>query len=167
MKMKLLAALVACMGLLVVHMGRAQPIPAHMLGNPVAFQTDILAVETAASLRQSMKEFGNFPTNLNDLKFYQTKHEHIGEARPIGPDGACDHPFLVPSSNRSLCVLPGRIDIGRHFIRTGVLRTPVAPVHQDQGAGAWVCRWAARSARELWRDGEQSAILWPVHVQPG
>jgi hypothetical protein len=34
----------------------------------------------------------------------------------------CEHPYLTPSKNRTLCVLPGRIDIGRHLILTGGAR---------------------------------------------
>lgn len=112
-------AVAACAALL-RHRGSAHPpVLAHMLGNTVAFQPDILSADAAASLRRLMKDFGTFPTNVNDLRFYNTSREHIGEARPIGPDGKCDHPFLVPSQDRSLCVLAGRIDIGRHFIMTG------------------------------------------------
>src|SRR4051794_17940187 len=52
-------------------------------------------------------------------QFYKTLHEHIGEAIPIGSDGLCSHPYLVPSMDRKQCVLPGRIDIGRHYLKTG------------------------------------------------
>jgi len=45
-------------------------------------------------------------------------HEHIGEAEPM-IDGQCTHPFLVPDYNRTQCVIPGRLDVGRHFILTG------------------------------------------------
>ena len=51
---------------------------------------------------------------MADLKFYSTANEHIGEAVDAEPDGSCTHPFLVPNSARTQCVLPGRIDIGKH-----------------------------------------------------
>jgi hypothetical protein len=44
-----------------------------------------------------VKEMKDFPTNTNDLKFYKTMHEHIGEARPIAANG-CEHPYLVLSN---------------------------------------------------------------------
>ena len=45
--------------------------------------------------------------------------EHIGEAQPINADGTCSHPYLVPNKNHTLCILPSRIDVGRHFLMTG------------------------------------------------
>jgi hypothetical protein len=48
-----------------------------------------------------------------------THAQHIGEAQPIRADGICEHPFLVPNSARTECILPGRIDIGRHYILSG------------------------------------------------
>jgi hypothetical protein len=52
-------------------------------------------------------------------QFYKTRHEHIGEAQPLTAEGTCAHPFLVPSVNRTACVLPGRMDVGRHLIMHG------------------------------------------------
>ena len=45
--------------------------------------------------------------------------EHIGEAVPLNPEGGCDHPLMVPDFRREQCVIPGRVDVGRHFILTG------------------------------------------------
>eukprot|EP01127_Copromyxa_protea_P006386 TRINITY_DN1621_c0_g1_i2.p1 TRINITY_DN1621_c0_g1~~TRINITY_DN1621_c0_g1_i2.p1 ORF type:complete len:376 (+),score=59.96 TRINITY_DN1621_c0_g1_i2:536-1663(+) len=66
-----------------------------------------------------VKTMKDFPTNNADLKFYKTMHEHIGEAQPIGANNTCEHPFLVPSPDKTLCILPGRIDVARHYMRTG------------------------------------------------
>lgn len=66
-----------------------------------------------------MKEF---PSNVDaDLKTggFVARHEHIGEAEPIGEGGVCNHPFLVPNLDKTLCILPQRVDIGRHFVLTG------------------------------------------------
>ena len=46
-------------------------------------------------------------------------NEDIGEGTPVHPDGSCNHPFLVPNMKRTQCVLPGRIDVGKHFILSG------------------------------------------------
>ena len=43
----------------------------------------------------------------------------MGEAVAAEADGSCAHPFLAPSAAGDLCVLPGRVDIGRHFVGTG------------------------------------------------
>lgn len=94
-------------------------IPEHLLGHRALYFDNFIRKEVAATLVEIMKQKKTFPTNVNDLQFYKTIHEHIGEARPVGADGTCDHPFLVPSSDRSLCILPGRIDVGRHFIKYG------------------------------------------------
>ena len=141
---------VVALAYLKLYHGRPE-IPQHMLNNTVVFEHDILSPEAAASLRELMRSFREFPTNVNDLKFCApphpyapscgalppslslppplslpladtTKHEHIGEARPIQVDGTCGHPFLVPSKSGVECVIPGRIDIGRHFIMSGGLQ---------------------------------------------
>jgi hypothetical protein len=66
---------------------------------------------------------GGFPCNTDDVKFYHAAREDIGEAVPLtDAKEGCKHPFLVPNNNRTLCVLPGRIDIGRHFVLTGGLQ---------------------------------------------
>ena len=46
------------------------------------------------------------------------------QAAQSHPDGTlfCDHPYLTPSKNGTMCVLPGRIDVGRHLILTGGAR---------------------------------------------
>ena len=38
---------------------------------------------------------------------------------PLPADRKCEHPYMVPSVNGTHCVLPGRIDIGRHYILGG------------------------------------------------
>ena len=98
---------------------RPHTIPEHMLNNRVVYQTDLLTEDVAAQLRNLTKHMKTFPTNLNDLKFYKTTHEHIGEAAPLEADGSCANPFLKTSIEKTSCVLPGRIDVGRHWIMTG------------------------------------------------
>lgn len=62
-----------------------------------------------------------------DVKFYKALREDIGEAVPPivtdDPDAplACPHRFLVPNVNRTACVLPGRIDIGRSVAWQGTI----------------------------------------------
>jgi hypothetical protein len=93
-------------------------IPAHMLGHAAVYKPEFITEATRAALMDLVKSFQTIPTNADDLKFYQTLHEHIGEAVPF--DGrSCDHPLLVPNRNRTLCTFAGRADIGAHYIRTG------------------------------------------------
>ena len=113
------AAAVAAAGLWALHRAAARTIPAHLLHNPHLSVPDLFSAETAADLLALAKSMRTFPTNVADLRFYSTANEHIGEAVPAEPDGSCSHPFLVPNSKREQCVLPGRIDIGKHYILSG------------------------------------------------
>eukprot|EP00755_Sulcionema_specki_P024815 Sspe_Gene.15319::Locus_5332_Transcript_1_2_Confidence_0.800_Length_1649::g.15319::m.15319 len=108
----------AAIALLAFLVGRRRPaIPEHLLNHPYVTTPDILTEEEAQALLEATKEM-ELPTNANDLAFYETRHEHIGEAIPMPSDGSCGT-YLVPSKNKSLCVLPGRIDVARHFITSG------------------------------------------------
>lgn len=63
-----------------------------------------------------------YPTNIAaDLKtgVKDVLHRHVGEVRRMSTDGSCSHYLLVRDGNSSDCVLPQRIDVGRHFIMTG------------------------------------------------
>ena len=93
-------------------------IPSHMLGHHAEEIPELLSAEQSAALMALTKHIGEFRTNAADTSSYATRREHIGEAVPR-VNGSCAHPFMVPSADGTLCVLAGRIDIGRHFIRTG------------------------------------------------
>lgn len=94
-------------------------IPSHLLHHPAVYVPDLLPEDVATELRRLAKEMKEFPTNAADLKFYKTRHEHVGEAQPLEADGTCKHQYLVPNVNHTECVLPGRIDVGRHYIKHG------------------------------------------------
>ena len=97
-------------------------LPSHMLNHTAMWVEDLIPQEHATALNEIMREMAEFPSNVDaDLKTggFVARHEHIGEAEPIGEDGTCSHPFLVPDISRTKCILPQRIDIGRHFILTG------------------------------------------------
>jgi hypothetical protein len=99
----------------------SQPsLATHLLHLPVTVVDELLSVAEAKSLldfaRDDIRRFDNI---AKDNNFYKMQHEHVGEAVPLGADGKCSHPFLVPSANRTLCVLPGRVDVAQHYIRTG------------------------------------------------
>eukprot|EP01006_Ploeotia_vitrea_P008991 TRINITY_DN21244_c0_g1_i1.p1 TRINITY_DN21244_c0_g1~~TRINITY_DN21244_c0_g1_i1.p1 ORF type:complete len:432 (+),score=33.61 TRINITY_DN21244_c0_g1_i1:30-1325(+) len=92
-------------------------LPEHMLHHKAHFVPDMISPDAGKRLIKLLYKMGEFPSNANDLKFYETKYEHIGEAEPF--HGTCDHPFLVPNINKTHCILPGRIDIARHFLMYG------------------------------------------------
>eukprot|EP01060_Flectonema_neradi_P034330 TRINITY_DN5997_c0_g1_i1.p1 TRINITY_DN5997_c0_g1~~TRINITY_DN5997_c0_g1_i1.p1 ORF type:complete len:521 (+),score=72.95 TRINITY_DN5997_c0_g1_i1:51-1613(+) len=93
-------------------------IPSHMTHKPVLQIPDLLSESDAEMLLEDLRERKDVPSNTEDLNFYETTHEHIGEAVPL-VDGKCAHHYLVPNKNRTKCILPGRIDIGRHYTLTG------------------------------------------------
>jgi hypothetical protein len=94
-------------------------IPPHLL-NDATVLPELIDPESFDRLRDLVHEMGTsgYPVNTNDLRSYTTEHEHIGEAVPI-QDGKCADVFMVPSVNRTHCILPGRIDIGQHYVMTG------------------------------------------------
>jgi hypothetical protein len=98
---------------------RGAQMPEHLLHHPIDVIPNMLSESVGDELMDLIKKMKDFPTNTNDLQFYKTKHEHIGEAVPIGSDGKCSHPYLIPSQSKKECVLPGRIDIARHFMLSG------------------------------------------------
>lgn len=115
----------------------------------ILYDEHLLDDQQAKDLRALIRDIADFPNNVADTKHYETFREHIGEAEPMGPDGVCAHPYLVPNKDKTLCVLAGRsgslapnaflgialrrlstpfpaalpragrVDIGRHYILTG------------------------------------------------
>ena len=98
-------------------------IPDHLLGHEVVYKDDLISEETTQKLLKLFFEQEEFPNVLNaDLKTgaVKTVYSHIGEATPLQAGGGCSHPFLaVNPVNDSECVLPGRVDVGRHFVQYG------------------------------------------------
>eukprot|EP01047_Picozoa_sp_COSAG01_P047643 COSAG01_NODE_4571_length_4915_cov_10.742317_6_plen_88_part_00 len=50
-------------------------IPAHLLGHPFVSVPELFDESTADALLRLAKEFGTFPTNVADTKFYSTANE--------------------------------------------------------------------------------------------
>jgi hypothetical protein len=96
-------------------------IPAHMSGHKVLSFPGLISEENGNMLNALMRELGSFDSNVNaDLKSgFSGAREDIGEGRPVSPDGTCSHQYLIPNVNKTLCALPQRIDVGRHFMLTG------------------------------------------------
>jgi hypothetical protein len=96
-------------------------IPEHLANHPVLNLPNFIPPESALRLNSLMREMGEFHSNTNaDLKSgFAGAREDIGEGRPILSDGSCTHPFLIPNMNKTSCILPQRVDVGRHFVMTG------------------------------------------------
>ena len=114
-----LVALVACA--LHLCLSSTTSLPPHLLGHPVRYFPSLLSAHTRAELMNLTRALGELPGVTSAESSYAMTHEHIGEGldHPINADGTCSHPFLAPSSNGRMCILPGRIDVGRHYISTG------------------------------------------------
>ena len=96
-------------------------IPEHLLGLPFGVDANFLDEDTISGLLKLTRR-EPLPSNNRDTQFYTrtVEHEHIGEATPRQPDGDCSqNVLLVPNANNTECVLPGRVDIARHYIMTG------------------------------------------------
>jgi hypothetical protein len=117
----LVAAISASVYFYLHNLPRAE-IPSHLLNHPAEWIPDFIPQEDFVALNQIIREMKDFPSNLDaDTKTggFKVRYEHIGEAEKINEDGTCSHPYLVPNLNRTLCILPQRVDIGRHFITYG------------------------------------------------
>ena len=38
---------------------------------------------------------------------------------PISKDGKCDHMLQIPNAEKTRCIIPQRIDVGKHYLLTG------------------------------------------------
>ena len=95
-------------------------IPEHMIGFPVVYELDFITPEVGKEMNDLIKKFGADPGITSRAKgHYTVDHDHIGEGLPKIPGEVCAHPFLVPDKTETLCILPQRIDIGRHYTLTG------------------------------------------------
>ena len=115
----LLLALLA--GGLVMISKRAD-IPDHLVGHAVENIKDLIPPKVAIKLWERIRTMGKDGQGFDDVSKAVGKvplAEHIGEAVPLNTDGKCDHHLMVPNYKREQCVIPGRVDVGKHFILTG------------------------------------------------
>lgn len=116
------SALVAALVAVVLYRLPRIDIPQHMQNHKMSFIPDLISKQSHTELNALMRELAEYPSNIvADLITggFVAEHEHVGEAQPIGDDGKCSHPFLVPNLNRTHCILAQRVDIGKHFVLTG------------------------------------------------
>ena len=96
-------------------------IPPHLSNHAVRLVPELIQNQTAVELLELIKQFGEFTSNVDQSKAqgFRPKYEDIGAFQDINPDGTCEHKFLFPNPPKDRCVLPQRVDIGKHFIMTG------------------------------------------------
>jgi hypothetical protein len=119
----LVIAIVAALGAIYLQLLPRTYIPPHLLGNTAFKEDNLISPELVKELVTLMKSFKTFPNNVDQSKGqgFKPVHEHIGEAEPIQPDGTCKNSLLFPNSDKTLCIFPQRIDIGKHYILSGGL----------------------------------------------
>ena len=86
-------------------------VPSHLSNHNVHVIPDLIPKDIGNELIELMKEFGNFPSNVDQSRAqgFKPLHEDIGEAQPINSDGSCDHNFLFPNGDKVKCILPQRV----------------------------------------------------------
>uniref|UniRef100_A0A914D412 Uncharacterized protein n=1 Tax=Acrobeloides nanus TaxID=290746 RepID=A0A914D412_9BILA len=94
-------------------------VETHLLGHRVDFYPEFIDEKTHQELLKILKGMKVFPTNAQDLQFYNTTYEHIGESEPLDPELGCTSRYLVPNAARTLCILPNRFDLAKHFMTYG------------------------------------------------
>jgi hypothetical protein len=99
-------------------------IPAHLLHHRVAHERDFITAALGKDLLQEVKSIGSsegYFSNIDaDTKTaYAGAREDIGEGMSINANGSCNHQYLYPNPTRTRCILPQRVDVGRHFISYG------------------------------------------------
>lgn len=97
-------------------------IDSHLSEHLAYIKNDFLTEKNHADLLGLIYEMKEFPSNVdNKGTGFIPKYPHVGEATPTNKDGSCSHPYLIPNYDKTLCILPERIDVGKHFIMTGGL----------------------------------------------
>lgn len=116
------AVVIVVLSILLQRISRSK-IPEHLLHWKVFAKDDLIPRSTVTQLVELMKEMKEFPNNIDQNKVtgMMPVYEDIGEGELIQADGTCKHPLLFPNSAKTKCILPQRVDIGKHFILSGGL----------------------------------------------
>jgi hypothetical protein len=76
------------------------------------YENDFFSKDTLENLDKIIQ------ANKIEIILEDTGVENAGEMVPAGHKD-CDHPYMSLSSNGSFCLIPKRIDIAMHFMKTG------------------------------------------------
>lgn len=96
--------------------GQRINIPHQLLDHTTYYYPSFIPEDTGRKLNELIRQMQNYTTNVVAGSF--SVHEDIGEGEPLVGD-VCTNSFLIPNSDKSKCILPQRIDIGKHFVMTG------------------------------------------------
>ncbi len=92
-------------------------LPIYDQAEPFYHLENLWTEQELTNLRGLVKKIGKFHTAAQD----RTSNNKFLEIRQRkNPDGTCPHLLLVPDNfDPSLCVLPGRVDMFKHYALTG------------------------------------------------
>ncbi|KAI9002110.1 hypothetical protein DFJ74DRAFT_696622 [Hyaloraphidium curvatum] len=100
------------------------PIPAHLMNHTLVDKENFLSPEIVEELLENTRKASPIFSSTKEPAVFATVEDNIGEAVPatIDPEtGAktCPHGLLALDNSGTRCVLPGRVDVGRHYLVTG------------------------------------------------
>jgi hypothetical protein len=81
-----------------------------------SYVTDVFSDSDLAALERMVVDFANFSSQLADIT---SAVEEIGEGVALAPGGECADPLQVPSSDRTRCVFPQRLDAATTYLKFG------------------------------------------------
>eukprot|EP00760_Papus_ankaliazontas_P038368 PhM_4_TR9101/c0_g1_i1/m.80649 len=121
------AAVVAVVSVALVAMpaSKRNTIPAHLLGHTLVDRQDFLSDDTVEQLLANTRRHSPIYSATKEPAVFKSARDNIGEAVPanlsagVTGAGRCPHRLLTLDNTGTRCVLPGRIDVGRHYLMTG------------------------------------------------
>lgn len=98
-------------------------VPEHLANHKLFVEPKLISPTLRLELMEIVKEMKEFYNNVDQTKAqgFTPTHAHIGEAEPLVAGEKCSNTLLYPNANKTLCLFPDRVDIGKHFILTGGL----------------------------------------------
>uniref|UniRef100_A0A914E875 Uncharacterized protein n=1 Tax=Acrobeloides nanus TaxID=290746 RepID=A0A914E875_9BILA len=100
---------------------RTTEIPDHLIGHTSRFYPEFITEETRIELVELVKSMQIFKTLNKDTVPVNRTYKNVGEAMPILEDGTCSEPFFIPTLDGTQCILPGRYEMNRHWMKYGGL----------------------------------------------
>ncbi len=94
------------------------PIPDHMMHKPLVDLQSFFTEQEVDEMLQANRDKKVIPPMAREYDSYTPLNDNIGEATPYNKSVGCPQ-YLIPNPKKTLCIFPGRIDVGRHFILSG------------------------------------------------
>eukprot|EP00759_Apiculatamorpha_spiralis_P054425 PhF_6_TR6933/c0_g1_i1/m.10148 len=99
------------------------PIPPHLMGHTLVDKTNFLSEAIVDELLQATRLASPIYSTTKEPEVFQTIEDNIGEATSVNENAngnsRCPHKLLTLDNTGKRCLLPGRIDVGLHYLKTG------------------------------------------------